>query len=239
MSQNFELLRQLETQFPFADVVSEDDAVVATSAERVNENGFPQELLTLAQTLFLSGEVNTRRQVVFCGIDRDSASSEICVNLGRILATYSVRPVCLVDANPGSPGLEKMLRPDQPLSFPDPIRDRCREMAPNLWITEIDMTGSLKQPSLAPAPRVKEQLADLREKFEFVLIHTAGVNARPEAAVFGQQVDGIVLVLEANVTRKAAALRAARVLENMNVRIIGSVLNNRTFPIPERLYQKL
>jgi len=49
----------------------------------------------------------------------------------------------------------------------------------------------------------------------------------------------VVLVLEANATRRVAALSAKEALEAAGVRLLGTVLNDRTFPIPEKLYRKL
>jgi len=48
-----------------------------------------------------------------------------------------------------------------------------------------------------------------------------------------------VLVLEANATRKDAARRVKEILDAANVRVLGVVLNNRTFPIPDAIYQRL
>jgi Mrp family chromosome partitioning ATPase len=47
------------------------------------------------------------------------------------------------------------------------------------------------------------------------------------------------LVLEANSTRREAALQVAENLRAANIRILGAVLNKRTFPIPETLYNRL
>ena len=237
MSQNFELLKQLENEFPFTEVMDETP-FIARPAERPNRES-PQELLTLAQTMFLSGDANAPHTVVLCGIDRDNASSEICLDLGRILASSSARPVCLVDAHFGSLRLDKMLSGDPSVSFPVQGPDRCREVSPNLWLAELIIKKGPKQISFGCAAALKEQLGALQKRFGFILVDTPGVNTGAEAAVLGQFVDGIIVIIEANVTRKAGALKATRALEGMNVRILGSVLNNRTLPIPEALYRRL
>jgi len=51
--------------------------------------------------------------------------------------------------------------------------------------------------------------------------------------------DAAILVVEANETLRIAARKAKETLEAANVRLLGTVLHNRTFPIPEQLYQKL
>ena len=60
-----------------------------------------------------------------------------------------------------------------------------------------------------------------------------------DALAFGQLTDGFILVVEANATRREAALQVAENLRAANVRILGAVLNQRTFPIPEALYHRL
>ncbi len=109
----------------------------------------------------------------------------------------------------------------------------------NLWLAELQVPGSKKATGLPPAQQVKERLAALRTRFDFILIDAPGVNTGGDVAVLGQLSDGAILVIEANSTRRAVALNAKQSLEGTNVRILGSVLNNRTFPIPERIYRKL
>lgn len=236
MSQNFELLRQLETEFRFQEI-AEDVPPVARAAKRLDE-AISHELLSLAQTVFLRDGAHTPNTVALCGIDPVNASSEICVELGRILATYGTRPVCLIDGHLRSPRLEKLLTADQHNSLMD-RQDGSYEVSPNVWLAHLDGENATKHVGFGPAGDLKQQLAKLQHRFGFVLIDTPGANTGADAAVLGQCVDGAILIIEANVTRRAAALRARQALERMNVRILGSLLYNRTFPIPERLYRRL
>jgi protein-tyrosine kinase len=51
--------------------------------------------------------------------------------------------------------------------------------------------------------------------------------------------DGVILVVEANSTRREMARTAKETFDDANVKLLGAILNNRTFPIPEALYRKL
>jgi Mrp family chromosome partitioning ATPase len=51
--------------------------------------------------------------------------------------------------------------------------------------------------------------------------------------------DGLVLVIEANITRRETAQKIKQDLELVGVCLVGAVLNNRTFPIPDSLYRHL
>jgi hypothetical protein len=239
MSRNFELLSQLEAELLLESTVTSNVPAAARPANRVGHNGISQEFVTLAQTIFRSGDANAPHEVVLCGVDDDSRSSGICINLGRALATYSERPVCLIDANPRSARLEKLLNAGRLIPHPDPEKDLCRYIEPNLWLADLDAPDSQKGAGLASTQQVKKRLATLRTRFDFILMDAPGANIQGDASVLGQVSDGTILVIEANSTRKAAALKAKQSLQAANVRILGSVLNNRTFPIPERLYRKL
>jgi Mrp family chromosome partitioning ATPase len=81
-------------------------------------------------------------------------------------------------------------------------------------------------------------LSLLRNQFDFILID-AGVVMDVATLQVAQQSDGLVLVIEANTTRRERAARAKEVLAESQISLLGAVLNNRTFPIPENVYQRL
>jgi len=55
----------------------------------------------------------------------------------------------------------------------------------------------------------------------------------------GQLADGVVLIVSANSTREEAGRKAKESLEMAGSRLLGAVLNNRTYPIPQPIYDRL
>ena len=86
---------------------------------------------------------------------------------------------------------------------------------------------------------LRSRIAELREEFDYVLIDTPPVGSYADAVLLGQMTDGVILVVEANSTRREAARIAKETFESANVKVLGAILNNRAFPIPEALYKKL
>ena len=86
---------------------------------------------------------------------------------------------------------------------------------------------------------MRQRFAELRESFDYVLVSAPPVNRETEATRIGQLSDGVVLIVEANHTRRETVRRAKERLESAQVRILGAVLDQRTFPIPEGLYRRL
>jgi Mrp family chromosome partitioning ATPase len=108
----------------------------------------------------------------------------------------------------------------------------------NLWLLSSGAQGS-DSLGLFNGDRMKERMAELRREFSFVLIDAPPLNTYGDALVVGRLVDGVVLVLAANSTRREVALRISEKLRAAKIRLLAAVLNKRTFPIPSVLYKWL
>jgi Mrp family chromosome partitioning ATPase len=54
-----------------------------------------------------------------------------------------------------------------------------------------------------------------------------------------QFADGIILVLSARHTRRVTACKIKETLQAAQARLLGTVLSDRVFPIPEAIYRRL
>ena len=72
-----------------------------------------------------------------------------------------------------------------------------------------------------------------------MLVDAPPLNQYADGSILGQIADGVVLVLEANSTRRESALKAIEALRGAQADVLGAVLNKRTFPIPESVYRRL
>jgi protein-tyrosine kinase len=255
MSKNFELMQQTEIRpgIPGVVEVKPDPAVFGSKADggskKVSFAGTDsvtrEESLKLVQNIFLLRGKESPRTVIFAGIDPGNGCSSICSHVAEILANEKLGSVCLVDANLHSPSLPGLFGVSNhygltdALFKPGSIRDFTKVVhSDNLWLLSC---GSLAgaSPSLLNSESMKLRLAELRKEFDFVLIDSPPLNTYADGLAVGQLTDGLVLVLEANSTRREAAQKIVAHLRAAKIRILGAVLNKRTFPIPESLYHRL
>jgi capsular exopolysaccharide synthesis family protein len=254
MSKNYELMQQAGMQQEFRPTrkVESPEPVKAGNGNGHREADSldldqlaGEEVLRLVQRVFLLQAQEPPHMVAFAGVDHGNGCSRVCMRVAETLAKNVRGSVCLVEANLRSPALPEMfgtanhhgltdaLLQEGPIrSFTKPVR------GDNLWLLS---SGALAADSaqLLNSERLKPRLAELRKEFDFVLIDAPPLTRYSDAIGLAQMTDGLVLVLEANSTRREAALQVAENLRAANIRILGAVLNKRTFPIPETLYNKL
>ena len=244
MSRNFELLQQaakeeLLTLPDIAAPLQQDMPSPSLARELVNE-----ENAKLVQRLFFNGgQAGGPRVVSFSGMEHGDRSSWICARAGESLASQPDISVCVVDANLSSPqlhthfGVGNRTGLAAALTTEDPIRSFATSLScRNLWLLP---SGSAKGDLYRYLERCRTRFAELREEFDYVLISAPPLSHECEAILMGQLADGIVLIVEANQTRRESVRQAKVRLENAQVRLLGAVLDQRTFPIPELLYHRL
>jgi len=82
-------------------------------------------------------------------------------------------------------------------------------------------------------------LGEMRREFEYSILEGPPAGESHEASAMAQFADGIILVLSAQYTRRIAARKVKEMLEATQVRILGTILSDRIFPIPEAIYRRL
>jgi Mrp family chromosome partitioning ATPase len=80
---------------------------------------------------------------------------------------------------------------------------------------------------------MKEMLAVLRERFDFILIDTPPALAISDAAVLSVLCDGVLLVLRNQSTTADSAQRVIERLQAVGARILGAVLNGINIRDPD------
>jgi Mrp family chromosome partitioning ATPase len=219
-------------------------ATLEAVAPEALTSSITEEELRLVQQVFLSPRLPRRQMVVFAGVERHADGAAISARAATILAGQGEGRVCLVDGDLRAPSLHRFFDIDGATGMADVLRDGgspldvARQVGQRLWLVPSGVRAS--EPRVLPVPdRLGQILADLRDQFDSVLVNGAPFGESPESILLGQLSDGVVLIVEAHATRRARARRVKERLDAAQVSVLGVVLNNRTFPIPDRVYRGL
>jgi Mrp family chromosome partitioning ATPase len=189
------------------------------------------QIRALVQQLFFRHESEPVRHAGFTTVEPSTQTATLCLEVARALAEEDKYDVGLIDANPGLAALQGQLK------LPSGNRAEATwPIAPRLWMVP-------RQSWLPDASRRRvtdQNLSRLREitsEFDFSVLWCAPASWL--TASIGQTCDGLVLVLTANKTRRLVAAQVLDQLSKAGVPVLGTVLADRSFPVPQGLYRSL
>ncbi len=192
-----------------------------------------QQIRALVQQLFFRHESGPVRHVGFAPVEASTATATLCLEVAKTLAEEDRYDVGLIDANahPDSVPLQGQLQIASPSRAEAdwPIAKRLWMIPRQSWLP--DGCGH----------RITDQhlsrLRELTSEFDFSILWCAPVSWL--TASIGQTCDGLVLVLTANKTRRLVAAQIKDQLSKAKVPLLGTVLAERRFPVPQGLYRSL
>ena len=89
---------------------------------------------------------------------------------------------------------------------------------------------------LLSSRKLVEAIAELREKYKFVVIDTPPIMAATDAVILSVQADGVVLVVRSGETPKEAFTRTRELLVSVKAHMLGVVLNAVSSRAPDYYY---
>lgn len=82
-------------------------------------------------------------------------------------------------------------------------------------------------------------LLTLRFAFDYVLLDCPALSISEEASFLASETDGVIVVVEADSTKREEILSAQKTIEKADGKFLGYVLNKRKYPVPNWLYKRL
>jgi capsular exopolysaccharide synthesis family protein len=104
-----------------------------------------------------------------------------------------------------------------------PLDDVLVELGPNLTLLPAG-TGAESPMSLLYAPRVEEVLAELRDRFDLVVIDSPPVAYLADGLILASLADAAVIVARSDITSRRDLQRVVATLRPTNTRIAGFVM---------------
>ncbi|MFC1715903.1 polysaccharide biosynthesis tyrosine autokinase, partial [Candidatus Poribacteria bacterium] len=93
-------------------------------------------------------------------------------------------------------------------------------------ITAGDENGQSDLSSLLISSRLEDFIESVRKQFDVTIFDSSSAISTSESAAIGSRVDGVVLVIKADGTRKDAILQAKQRIQSAGGNVLGAVLNS-------------
>jgi Mrp family chromosome partitioning ATPase len=233
-------------------------AEAATEKWVWNPDGFAREQLRgLVQRIFFSQATVRMRQVVISAAESGTDVSDICLQVGEALSQETSASVVVVAGDVSglpaelSAGLSGGVSGNEEQQPDSPRRSAlATRVYGNLWLTPGlrrretvvsaggDVTRNVRREMISSAAWYS-RLCDFRREFEYSILEGPAAGESSDSAIAAQVADGMILVLTAHGTRRATVHRIQETLKSTQTHLLGTILAERRFPIPEGIYRRL
>ena len=169
-----------------------------------------------------------------------------CLNLAMSLAQAIHKPkILVIDADLRRGRMHKYLGVNHNIGLTE-ILTKKASIDDALFHIDIDNLTFLAAGSvphnpveLLSSPRLKDILSDLRVRFDQIIIDTPPLIPVTDPGIIGTVTDGMLLVIQAGRTQRGVINRATELLNQAQVKILGHVLTNVEYHLPEYIYRYL
>ena len=202
-------------------------------------------LIGLYRTIFTIVPGSSGRIVQFVESRNGDGCSKIIRAFAKVSSGVLKKSVLLLDSDPSEPGDFNFHNQKSRLNWLEGIRDDVTNNEAlsfagrnSLFVSRLSMDSGLL-PVDFECKQTEEFMGKLKQTFDLTLIDSWSVADPPRPTLFSPHVDGIVLVVDAGKTRWQIAEKLKREIVAQGGNVLGVILNNRTYPIPQSIYQRL
>ncbi len=204
-----------------------------------------EQYRTLRTHMFATKQEQPLKAILFSSSHPREGKTLTAVNLAATIALDSSKKVLLLDADLRKGEIKEMLGLSGERGLSEVLSGKLKvdEVIQNTKIPGLSaITCGLKSenPSELLNPvRIREILNLLKAKFDHIFLDTPPVISVTDGPIFAPLADGIVLVIKAEVTPLKIIEHTQFLLQQAKGKIIGYVIVNVEYYIPEVIYKYL
>jgi capsular exopolysaccharide synthesis family protein len=176
--------------------------------------------------------------------DTKDGDSIITAHLGYQLAEHLNRRILIIDANFRNPSIHKLFHLAnektlvEVLTGQGDLATAIQAINPRLSVLPASHTN-LNPVTFLDSPKMRQLVNELKSQYDLILFCCAQLKSYQDGYVLASIIDETIFVVAENKTRRQIASQEIAVLKERKVSILGAVLNNRTFPIPKFVYERI
>lgn len=234
---------------PNSDPVPENRSLVRRANYALEKLDLPepvaQEFQKIKTYILMASEESPVKTIAVTGAGEGEGASTVAVNTALSLALGHEHRVLLVDANLRRPTTHKFLRLPNRLGFTDVMLPDIElgSVIQELSISHLSVLTAgenrIDPPQFFRSPRFKRILSDLEARFDYIVFDCPPCSVGTDTETLASKLDGVLLVVKYQGTRREIVKNAKEKLEKSKGRILGVILNSRRYEIPDFIYKRL
>lgn len=208
-------------------------------------------LQKLTDQIYMIKKDKNIKTILFTSAARKEGVTTITANIAKNISEKTNEKILIIDANLRYPKLHKAFKQSiepglsNAIEGKVPIENCIRPIIPkkngkktvetNLYFLPA---GDSKMNPLAlfSTNKLEEIMKELSNLYDIIFIDCSNMKDYKDANLIANYIDSIVFVISEGKTRRQVIESAIAVLGEKKNKIIGAILNRRTFPIPSIFY---
>jgi capsular exopolysaccharide synthesis family protein len=205
----------------------------AEAAGNANWRFILNESINSTRTMLLhSARTQSMQVVMVTSATQGEGKTSLASQLGTSMATAGMRTL-IVDCDLRNPSIHKLFDLTLQMGVSEVL---CQEVdaseavqptaVPNLWVIPAGQCSTRVISALAQAQPLESLFNRLRGQFDFIIVDSCPVLPVADALLIGQHVDGVVFSIMQDISQLPKVLVASEKLQQLNVPLLGAVVNN-------------
>jgi len=224
---NSKVDQRVITYFDPKALITEQYKILRTNVLSINK-AKPPKVIVVTSSLHSEGKTLT------------------ALNLAMTIAQTEHKPrVLLIDADLRKGRIDKYLGIRQKIGLSEILQDQVKpaDALFNIDVENLTFVASGSVPTnpaeLLSSGRMSRFLSLMKTKFDHIIIDTPPVISVTDAGIIGAQSDGILMVIQAGRTQRGIVKRAVELLHQTHSKVLGHILTNIEYHLPEYIYRYL
>jgi polysaccharide biosynthesis transport protein len=191
------------------------------------------ESINSTRTMLLhSARAQSMQVVMVTSATQGEGKTSLASQLGTSMATAGMRTL-IVDCDLRNPSIHKLFDLGLQMGVSEVL---CQEVdasdavqptaVPNLWVIPAGQCSTRVITALAQGHPLETLFNRLRGQFDFIIVDSCPVLPVADALLIGQHVDGVVFSIMQDISQLPKVLVASEKLQQLNVPLLGAVVNN-------------
>lgn len=165
-----------------------------------------------------------------------SEGKSLCASNFAVVTAQAGLKTVLVDADLRRPSVHKAFKLHAPVGLASYLKgetDRIDEIVHKTEVPNLDVIACGPIPNnpseLLETQRVEKLIAELRERYDRVVLDCPPISAVSDPLVMGSRADGVVFVMKFKKIRREHARRSVQRIQDAGISIVGVLLNDIDF----------
>ncbi len=168
------------------------------------------------------------------------------LNLAMTMSQATNKPrILLIDGDMRRGRLEKYLGVKEPAGLSEYLRGQA-DLENIIFNIDVENLSFIACGAVPPNPvelldsaLMRNLLDDVRSRFDYIFIDTPPLISVTDPGIVGAQADGVLMVVQAGRTQRGIVRHAAELLNQAQAKLLGYVLTNIEYHLPEYVYRYL